>query len=246
MQRFDLKANEWLDQPDRKRQYNVALFDEVAPKYDFVTQALSLGRDSTWKRKLIAALPPADRPQCLDLACGTGDLCFGLADKYPNGSVVGVDICESMLDVARSRFQRDNLQFQIGDMSAMTIPSQSIDIVTGSYALRNAPTIESVLDEITRVLKPGATAAFLDFSKPPNQFVQTTQHSVLLAWGGFWGLALHANPEVYAYIARSLRQFPDRQQLHKLLTERGFERIESERFYFGWIELLTFHQPATK
>jgi ubiquinone/menaquinone biosynthesis methyltransferase len=240
---FDLKAKDWIDQPDRKREYNVALFREVASKYDFVTKALSLGRDQSWKRALIAALPSVSEPTCLDLACGTGDITFALRQKYPDGQIEGLDISENMLAVAQRQNSFDNVHLRIGDMCQTDVDIQSIDIVTGGYALRNAPSLELVLDELLRILRPGGTAAFLDFSKPRNKVIQGIQHGVLTAWGGFWGLMLHRNPEVYAYIAKSLVSFPDRQSLREMLRSRGFVNIRAKSFYFGALELLVFDAP---
>jgi demethylmenaquinone methyltransferase/2-methoxy-6-polyprenyl-1,4-benzoquinol methylase len=115
-----------------------------------------------------------------------------------------------------------------------------VDVVTGSYALRNAPDLRVALREIRRILKPGGTAAFLDFSKSPNFLSQCFTYRLLKFWGGFWGLLLHGTPEVYAYIAESLDQFPDRAALRDLLTQEGFTNIQSQKFYFGIVELIVF------
>lgn len=241
---FDLKAKEWIHEPDRKRQYNVALFREVAEKYDFVTKALSLGRDQSWKRSLIAALPPVASPRCLDLACGTGDITFALHRRFPDGQIEGLDISENMLAVAQHQNRFENVHLRIGDMCNTDVDDHSIDIVTGGYALRNAPSLDSMLDELRKILRPGGTAAFLDFSKPRNKLIQRIQHGVLTMWGGFWGLALHRNSEVYAYIAKSLVTFPDRPTLRDMLQSRGFVNLRSKYFYFGTLELLVFDAPT--
>jgi demethylmenaquinone methyltransferase/2-methoxy-6-polyprenyl-1,4-benzoquinol methylase len=237
---FSLKIRDHLDDPAAKRRYNEALFEEVAPRYDFVTKALSLGRDGAWKREMVDALPALPGPVCVDLACGTGDVAFLLAEKFPDGDIVATDLTPAMLDLARQRAPCANVRFVQCDMSATGLPGASADIVTGSYALRNAPDLRVALSEIHRILKPGGTAAFLDFSKPSAYFGQRVTHALLKAWGGFWGLLLHGTPEVYAYIAESLRHFPDRDELRKLLTELGFTSIQSRRFYFGIVELICF------
>ena len=70
--RFALKMGRHLDSPETKLIYNEQIFTEIAPRYDFITRALSFWQDSSWKRDLVAALPARQRPYCLDLACGTG------------------------------------------------------------------------------------------------------------------------------------------------------------------------------
>ena len=71
----------------RRNSTTSSFFEEVAPKYDFVTKALSLGRDAAWKRQLVRlCLKEMGTPRCVDLACGTGDVSLLLADRYPEGN----------------------------------------------------------------------------------------------------------------------------------------------------------------
>jgi len=225
-----------LTTPDEKRLLNKELFGEIAAEYDRVNRPLSLWRDAAWKREMIEALPPLTRPRCLDIACGTGDLCELLAAKYPDAEIAGVDLSEPMLNVARARGLGDRVTLKTGDMTTLDFPDNAFDIVTGGYALRNAPDLRQALAEVRRVLKPGGTAAFLDFSKPPPGIFQTLEILVLRFWGGLFGLVLHGNPEVYSYIAASLRQYPDRKALQKMLAESGLDVVESRTFFFGVME----------
>lgn len=240
---------DFLRSPAAKREYNEILFAEVARRYDLVTRALSLGRDQAWKRALIDSLPGADAtppgrtPVCVDLACGTGDVAFALARRYPRGTVCGVDLTPEMLAIARSRNSCPNVTLQLGDMHQLPFAADSVDIVTGSYALRNAPALTVALGEIHRVLRPGGTAAFLDFSKSPHWLLQRLTYGVLYVWGGFWGLLLHGQPAVYAYIAKSLWQFPDRAALRRELAAAGLAEVSSRRFYLGTLEMITVTKP---
>jgi demethylmenaquinone methyltransferase/2-methoxy-6-polyprenyl-1,4-benzoquinol methylase len=231
-----LKLRDYLTTPDKKLELNKELFDEIAAEYDRVTPPLSFGRDRAWKSDLIGALPPLTGPRCLDIACGTGDLCELLAAKYSDADIVGLDLAEAMLKIARARVPGPRVTFRAGDMCRMEFPDGTFDIVTGGYALRNAPDLKQALAEIRRVLKPGGTAAFLDFSKPPSKSFQTLEDLALRFWGGLFGLLLHGNPEVYSYIAASLRQFPDRATFHQLLKESGFTGVDSRTFFFGVME----------
>ncbi len=152
--RFTLKMGDHLESPETKRSYNEQIFREIAPRYDFITRALSFGRDASWKRDLMAALPLRRQPRCLDLACGTGDITRLLAEKYPGGDIVGLDITEGMLALARSATLHGNVRFVRQDMSQLDFEAETIDIITGGYALRNAPDLGRTLQEIHRVLKP--------------------------------------------------------------------------------------------
>jgi len=191
----------------------------------------------TWKRALVEALPDIPRPLCVDLACGTGDLAFLLAEKYPRGEIVGMDLTDPMLALARGRNRFRNVRFTRQDMNSLGFASESVDVVTGGYALRNAPSLGLALDETCRILKPDGVAAFLDFAKPANRFLQVPEYWLLKSWCGFWGFVLHGNPEIHAYIASSLKVFPDRMQLRGLFVHKGFELRLSRAFFLGIMEL---------
>jgi ubiquinone/menaquinone biosynthesis methyltransferase len=210
----------------------------VAHRYDFITRALSLGRDAAWKRTLISLLPSHESHVCVDLACGTGDIAFLLAGKYPRGRIAGVDITDPMLDIARHRNTHPNVSFANQDMGSLDIVSESVDIVTGGYALRNAPDLGIAIDEISRVLKPCGVAAFLDFSKPGGKIPQKMEYWGLKTWTVLLGTILHRNHEVYSYIAESLQRFPDRPQLRDIFWHKGFSLIDSRLFFGGITELL--------
>jgi ubiquinone/menaquinone biosynthesis methyltransferase len=236
--RFTVKIGDHLQSPAKKRDYNEKLFCEVASKYDFITRALSCWHDASWKRDLIASLPTHGKPLCVDIACGTGDISFLLAEKYPRGHVTGLDISEPMLDIARGRNACRNVLFVNQDMSHLGLSSKSVDVVTGGYALRNAPDLEVVIDEIHRILKPDGVAAFLDFSKPNSMVLQQLEYWLLKIWGGFWGILLHRNHEVYGYIAESLRLYPERSRLRNIFRDKGFTVSASRLYFLGITELL--------
>ena len=242
--KFNLKIKDYIHTPERKREYNEQHFSEAASRYDFATRAMSLGRDAAWKRQLVATLPQLPVPTCVDLACGTGDIVFLLAEKYPTGQIVGIDLTEPMLELARKRCNSDNIAFVRQDMAETGFPDESVDIVTGGYAVRNAAELRQAFVEIHRILKPGGFVALLDFSKPPSQWFQRLQYLVLKYWCGLWGFLLHGNPEVHAYISASLKTFPDRGQLRELIEATGFVVSHSRRFYFGTLELLVLRKPT--
>jgi demethylmenaquinone methyltransferase/2-methoxy-6-polyprenyl-1,4-benzoquinol methylase len=226
-----------IQTPDAKRCYNERLFTRVATEYDRATRAMSLGRDRHWKRRLVRLLPALPAPNCVDLACGTGDVTGELGSRFPEGQVVGIDLTPAMIEVARDRSQWGNVSYQVADMCQTPLPDGWADLVTGSYALRNAPVLDEALREVRRILRPGGHAAFLDFVKSPVAWRRALQLPLLKCWGGFWGILIHGGPE-HAYIAESLRQFPDRQVLRTRLIRHGLEPVTSERCFGGMLEIL--------
>lgn len=234
----DIHAGQYLCTPNKKREFNKLHFTESAPRYDFATRVLSFWQDARWKRYLIQSLPPLSHPICLDIACGTGDLTFGLAKRFPDGTIEGLDITVAMLDIARQRNSYDQVTFTQGDMLPLEYPDNFADIITGGYALRNAPDLKATLREIYRVLKPGGVAAFLDFSKPSNPIFQFTEYGLLKSWGSLWGLLLHGNAQVHGYISASLKTYPDRRQMEALVTDIRFQPYKQKLFFLGITEVL--------
>ena len=237
--------HDYIHCAEGKLLYNRRMFQAIAPEYDFINRVLSLGLDKTWKNSLVGELPDSKAPACLDIACGTGDITFRLAEKYPAGSIVGLDVTEAMVDCARARNTFGNITFAIGDMCRMEFADSSFDIVTGGYALRNAPNLEQALVEIRRVMKPGASAAFLDFSKPTNRLLQKIELLLLKLWVGLWGILLHRNPQPYTYIAESLKQFPDSTSLKQLIDRLGLVNVRSDKHFFYFAETVSFQKTKS-
>ncbi|OHD35937.1 MAG: hypothetical protein A2015_09705 [Spirochaetes bacterium GWF1_31_7] len=245
MQNNKLKVKNFnLKDSISKKEYNEKLFDIVAPRYDFVTRVLSFGRDIAWKKLLIKELPASGVETCLDLACGTGDITYMLYNNYNNANITGFDLNDEMLKISLKRYKvfSGNMFFEKGDMCNTKKPDDSYDIVTGSYALRNAPNIPNVIKEIYRVTKQGGKCAFLDFSKSKVRLIQKMQLFFLRFWGSLWGVILHGNSEIYAYIADSLQLYPEREELKKIIEGTGFKNLKSKILFFGFIEIITFEK----
>ena len=238
MSRFSRRSRDWLDTPERKRAFNVDHFAAAAARYDAATIAMSFGRDRSWKRRLVAGLPELAQPRGLDLACGTGDLTRLLADRYPHGSIVGLDLTREMLTLAAARGRPDNLHYLQGDMHALPLATGSCDLVTGSYALRNAPELAPAIGEIARVLRPGGQAAFLDFARAATPAGQRWQYRLLRSWCGLWGRLLSGSWEVHGYIADSLCTFPTERELTGILLEHGLEPLTRQSLFGGMLQLL--------
>lgn len=236
---FQEKMKVWLYIPAKKRENLREIFSHIAPKYNVATTLLSFGRDQAWKKTLVDNLPSLPQPQCVDLACGTGDITLLLAQKYKDGHISGLDISEGMLQIAREKTSGSQIVFKIADMGNLAdIPSSSVDVITGGYALRNAADLSEALKEINRVLKPAGVASFLEFSKTPLAHKQKRQHHLLKLWGSFWGIVLHANYKVYAYLAESLWAFPDRDQLKAKFLDLGFTDYHSQLLLGGMLEII--------
>jgi demethylmenaquinone methyltransferase/2-methoxy-6-polyprenyl-1,4-benzoquinol methylase len=128
-------------------------------------------------------------------------------------------------------------------MASPPVEEHSVDIITGGYALRNAPDLDKLLTSVWHKLKPGGTASFLDFSKSDNPFIQVCQLWILKIWTGLFGLILHGNPVIYSYIASSLSAFPTQKQLQAKLEHMGFKNYTCIYHHKGFISTISFVKP---
>jgi len=231
-------STDYLRDPDRKLRHNEQLFSRIAARYDLLNKILSFGADSKWKRLAVSMLPLTDVKKCLDLACGTGDIAMLLAEKYPQAEVVGLDLNSDMIEYARKRKSNKDIKFIFGDMCAIPFDDSSFDIVTASYAIRNAPDLNKSLSEIIRVTRPGGWVCLMDFSKPANKFLQKIELLFIKLWFSLWSWLFYRDTQPYGYVAQSLSVFPDSGQLKTILTQTGFSLIESRKQAFGMIEII--------
>lgn len=114
-----------------------SMFAAVAPRYDFLNHALSLGFDLAWRRATARALQDVlARPASVvaDVCCGTGDLAFALA-RLSRGTVLGADFCHPMLQRARGKLparqdsataRRDAVFFIEADTLRLPFPDGSL------------------------------------------------------------------------------------------------------------------------
>ncbi len=231
-----------FDNPDEKRAYNNRLFSIVAPRYAMASRILSLGNDQRWKRALIAILPQTTAPRICDLACGPGDLIRLLQARFIDASILGIDLSADMLARRQEQLTTPRTSFYRADMLRLPLTDNCIDICTGGYALRNAPDIPGTIREINRVLKPGGYAALLEFSRSDNAVVAATYNLVLYLWGALIGLMLHRDHNVYAYLARSVKQLPSRTALRNHFRDNGFTCTVSKIFFLGMIEITLYRK----
>ena len=228
-----LDVDAHLRDPALKQRFVTPLFDIVAPRYDSFTRFFSFGMDAAWKRKLLEAVGDVAPPRAvvLDVACGTGDLAFGVAAMLVDARVTGIDPSERMIAVAeRRRDGRAGIAFRVGDMMHLDLPDASVDIVTAGYGLRNAPDHRRALAELARVLRPGGRLLTLDFYRPARPLWRRIFLGWLAATGGLVGWLWHREPVIYGYIARSIEGWVSVDEFSDALEKARF-RVEGARAY---------------
>lgn len=102
----------------------------------------------------------------LDLGSGAGNDCFvARAIAGENGKVIGLDMTEKMIELARENAEKlgfNNVEFRLGDIEKLPVTSNKIDVVVSNCVLNLVPDKEKAFHEIYRVLKPGGHFSISD------------------------------------------------------------------------------------
>ena len=213
------------------------MFDKIAPSYDRLNHALSLGIDRRWRRTAVDALGKHKPQQILDIATGTGDFALLLAKRIKPQHIVGADISEGMMAVGREKVKEEGLQnvisFQHEDCMQLSFPDGSYDAVTSSYGVRNFQNLDKGLQEMQRVLRPGGHLLIVELTPPPRfpmkQLFWIYAHVVM----PLLGRLISHDDSAYTYLPASMEAFPQPEQMEGILRKAGFAEVQWRRFTFG-------------
>ena len=219
-----------------------AMFDRVAPRYDFLNRLLSARQDQRWRRRLAALVPYRPGGRYLDCATGTGDVLLTVAAKHPEyREYVGVDISREMLSLAQVKVMDAEIKqpVQLKQMSAesLTLPDATFDCVSISFGLRNVVERDQALKEFNRVLTTGGVLLILEFFIPRRGLLaalfQFYFHTILPFIAGFF-----SDKEAYRYLPQSVGSFYLPQELRQALYQNGFTVETTESYLFGACRLI--------
>ncbi|MAY72968.1 MAG: SAM-dependent methyltransferase [Halomonas sp.] len=159
--------------PDDWQRRVARAFSRAAPRYRELARAQMAMAETLWPHL------PDDAERILDLGCGPGDLTRRVAERYPDASVLGLDLSAAMLAQARqtlvqpAQVDQDAEQLRhdvsphpratvcdwvCADAQAMPLADASLDLVISNLAIQWCPDLKQVLAELHRVLAPGGRA----------------------------------------------------------------------------------------
>jgi demethylmenaquinone methyltransferase/2-methoxy-6-polyprenyl-1,4-benzoquinol methylase len=236
----ELDVERHLRDASLRQSYVTPMFDLIAPRYDAFTRVFSFGMDHGWKSDLVdaARVFVARDGFVADVATGTGDLAYALAEERPDLTIAGVDVSQRMLTLAHVRGAGNSrVAISGGDLSSLPFATGALDAVTAGYALRNTPDWRASVAELARVLRPGGQLFTLDFYLPEFG----PWRAAFLAWLSVAGRAVgwwwHREPMAYGYIARSIAHFTTAAGFSTHLEHCGFTVIATQRKLGGGIAL---------
>ena len=148
------------NQEESKKTQVEDMFDNIAPKYDFLNRLLSMKVDVSWRNKLVKMLKKDEPKLVLDVATGTGDLAITI-QRGTNAKIIGFDLSQQMLNVGIEKVKKLNLQDKIemmkGDAENLPFEDNKFDAVSVAFGVRNFENLEKGLSELRRVVKDNSS-----------------------------------------------------------------------------------------
>ncbi len=205
------------------------MFDDVASRYDFLNDLLSLGRTKAWRKSVTAIISPKSGMKILDIAAGTGSSSRPLVDK--GAEVIALDFSEGML--AQGRKQHKDIKFVQGDALKLPFDENTFDVTTISFGLRNTSDTATAVKEALRVTKNGGRIVVAEFSHPTNKLFKFIYLNYLMKALPVIARKISKNPQAYIYLAESIRAWPDQAGLALVLEKNGWKSVAWQDLTFG-------------
>jgi demethylmenaquinone methyltransferase/2-methoxy-6-polyprenyl-1,4-benzoquinol methylase len=205
------------------------MFDDVAHRYDFLNDLLSLGRTKAWRRVVTSIIAPKPGMKILDIAAGTGSSSRPLVDK--GAEVTALDFSQGMIEQGRK--QNKNIKFVQGDALKLPFEDNFFDVTTISFGLRNTSDIDKALKEALRVTKDGGRIVVAEFSHPVNPIFKKIYLNYLMRALPVIVKKISKNPDAYIYLAESIRAWPDQAELASIMRDSGFKSVAWQDLTFG-------------
>lgn len=240
---MDKEVSPYKDSELNKKKQVEQMFDTISNEYDSLNRVISLGSDVKWRKKVIRLVSEKQPESLLDIATGTGDLAIQFAQNTSIGRIVGLDLSEGMLDVARKKIHdkalNDRLMFVKGDSEQLPFPDNDFEAITISFGIRNFENLNKGLSEILRVLKPGGVLAVLETSVPVKFPWKQGYYIYCKGILPLVGRVFSKDKVAYSYLSESASVFPHGEDLNNILRKIGFKEVENKPQTFGVATIYT-------
>ena len=220
-----------------KKQQVADMFNDIAPRYDFLNRFLSAGIDIRWRKKALGYLKELHPQKILDVATGTGDVAIMASALLKPAKITGIDISDGMLEVGREKIKKLHLNNTIellnGDSETINFENASFDAVTVAFGVRNFQNLEQGLSEILRVLKPGGKLVVLEFSQPSSPVVNSFYNVYMKVVAPGMGKLFSNNKCAYQYLDESIKKFPEGKNFVQILDNLGYKNTVNKPLSLG-------------
>ena len=217
------------------------IFSKTAQHYDLMNDCMSLGMHYGWKKIAIqhSYLYPGDK--ALDLASGTGDMCYYLRQTYQNQvDLFAADANIDMLNKGRDRLYDQgvtNIHYCQCYAESLPYKKNSFQLVISAFGFRNFTDHRGALKEMYRTLKPGGQVMILEFSQPENPLIQTL-YQLHATYAIPWlGQQIANDSESYQYLVDSIAKHPSKKCIKAWMEDTGFKLCKIETILGGLVAL---------
>jgi len=194
-------------------------FGKTSKSYDRVVTWATFGRDKYWKKEILEKIPSGN--SVLDLACGTGILTRLIANAYPNAKIIGVDIMQNYLDVAKINSQNyNNITFVNQDAEKLNLDLK-FDCITSSYLPKYCDA-ETLVKVCIKHLKDDGAIIFHDFTYPKNSFVKNLWDLYFVVLN-FIGIFIPSWKEVFKDLPKLIRSTTWLDDYEKTMNDNGLQ-----------------------
>lgn len=211
------------------------MFDNIAPKYDFLNRTLSMNIDVSWRNTLVKMMKNDTPKMVLDVATGTGDLAIAI-QRGTGADITGLDLSQQMLNVGIEKVKRLGLAEKIsmmkGDAENLPFEDNKFDAVSVAFGVRNFENLEKGLSELRRVVKDKNSVYILEFSKIEGflrRFYMFYFKNILPRIGKL----ISKDSRAYTYLPDSVEAFPYGNKMKTILENVGFTVVEYKKLTFG-------------
>lgn len=234
---MEKKITPYKNSSEGKKKQVEQMFDTISENYDGLNRVISLGSDIKWRKKVIAMVAEKDPKSILDIATGTGDLAIQFAEKTAAEKIVGLDLSDGMLSVARKKVLgkkiSEKIEFVQGDSEALPFDDNAFDAITVSFGIRNFENLEKGLSEILRVLKKGGIFVVLETSVPTKFPFKQGYYFYSKNILPLVGKVFSKDKVAYKYLSESASLFPYGEKLNNILRKIGFKEVNNTPQTFG-------------
>ncbi|MFI3315576.1 MAG: bifunctional demethylmenaquinone methyltransferase/2-methoxy-6-polyprenyl-1,4-benzoquinol methylase UbiE [Rikenellaceae bacterium] len=222
---------------NKSKETIAAMFDEIAFKYDQLNHTLSLGIDKLWRKKVVKLVQKQNPSEILDIAAGTGDLSIALAKGIKTASVIGADISENMLDIARQKCLKlalsDRIMFENGNALDLKYSDKSFDAVTVAFGVRNFENLELGLSEMLRVTRDGGKVVIIELSMPESGVVRWFYKLYFMKILPTIGRLTSKSQFAYTYLPMSVAGFVCGNDFLSLMDKVGYKQCAMQKLSLG-------------
>ena len=227
--------------PDKTPAKISGMFDRIAPRYDLLNRTLSAGLDQRWRRRAVSELQLGARARVLDLCAGTADVALAVAAHHRDAFVVGVDFSGAMLAIGHQKVlaagEAQRIRLVRGDAAVIPVASGSCDAATIAFGIRNVAEPDRALVELSRVLRPGAKLAILEFGEPRIPGVRTLYLWYFKYLLPLIGRMVSRHETAYSYLPASVGAFPPPAEFARTIERHGFVSVQAVPLTFGIVYL---------